>query len=167
MTWVLVYLAAIVAANFSVATFGPAVTPVNAFFLIALDLVCRDRLHDAWQRRGLVVKMAGLIAAGGLISYALNPATGQIAIASSVAFVLAGLADALTYDRLIRHPWLLRSNGSNVVGAAVDSLVFPTLAFGVLMPGIVLAQFAAKMLGGLFWSLVLSVFVRRPVETIP
>jgi uncharacterized PurR-regulated membrane protein YhhQ (DUF165 family) len=49
-----------------------------------------------------------------------------------------------------------RSNISNVAGAAVDSLVFPTIAFGVLMPHIVAMQFFAKIAGGFIWSLLIN-----------
>ena len=52
--------------------------------------------------------------------------------------------------------WLRRANGSNVAGAAVDSLLFPTLAFGVLMPHIVALQFVAKVAGGALWSWALA-----------
>ena len=40
-------------------------------------------------------------------------------------------------------------------GAAVDSVVFPALAFGAMLPLIVVGQFGAKVLGGAAWSLVL------------
>jgi hypothetical protein len=43
-----------------------------------------------------------------------------------------------------------------VAGAAVDSLVFPTLAFGVLMPPIIAMQFAAKVSGGAIWAWLIS-----------
>ncbi len=43
-----------------------------------------------------------------------------------------------------------------MTGAAVDSLVFPTIAFGALMPQIVLAQFVAKAVGGALWSFILN-----------
>ena len=50
MIWVALYLAAIVAANLLVATYGPAVAVLNAFWLIGLDLSLRDRLHDRWAK---------------------------------------------------------------------------------------------------------------------
>jgi hypothetical protein len=46
---VLAYLVAIVAANWSVSHWGPRAAVYNAFILIGLDLVARDRLHDAWR----------------------------------------------------------------------------------------------------------------------
>jgi hypothetical protein len=155
MILVAVYLAAIVAANLLAAEFGPAITIWNAFFLIGLDLTTRDRLHDRWDGRQLALRMAGLIAAGGLISWVINRDAGPIALASVVAFTLAATCDALVYYRFRERPWLERANASNVVGAAVDSVVFPWLAFGALLPWVTLGQFLAKVGGGFLWSLVL------------
>jgi len=150
-TAVLVYATAMILANLSVATFGPSVTPVNAFVLIGLDLTMRDWLHvriKPWQ-------MAALIALTGLLTYALNPVAGKIAVASACAFSAAALVDWATFTRL-RGSWMYRANGSNVAGAAVDSLIFPTLAFGALMPQIVLAQFLAKIAGGAIWTWIFN-----------
>lgn len=147
---VLTYAAAMTLANLSVAAWGPAVTPINAFVLIGLDLALRDWLHVRmrwWQ-------MLGLIAATGLLTYWLNPAAGKIAVASACAFTAAALVDWAAFARL-RGSWLVRANGSNVAGAAVDSLVFPTLAFGAFMPHIVAMQFAAKVAGGAIWACLL------------
>jgi len=146
-----VYAIAMTAANLSIAAFGPLVSPINAFVLIGLDLALRDWLHvrlKVWQ-------MGVLIASTGVLTFALNPAAGQIALASAVAFTAAALVDWGTFARL-RGSWMLRANGSNVAGAAVDSLIFPTLAFGVLMPHIVAMQFVAKIAGGAIWALILS-----------
>lgn len=145
------YAAAMILANLSVAAFGPAISPVNAFLLIGLDLALRDWLHvrlKAWQ-------MLALIVATSALTYVLNPAAGKIAVASSAAFTAAALVDWATFARL-RGSWLVRANGSNVAGAAVDSLIFPTLAFGALMPHIVALQFIAKVAGGALWAWVLS-----------
>lgn len=154
---VIVYLATIVAANLLVATFGPAVSIVNAFVFIALDLTSRDRLHEAWAGRGLVWRMASLIAAGSAISYLLNRSAGPIALASLVAFGASATADALAYHLLRERSWGVRANGSNLLSAAVDSLVFPVLAFGwpPLWP-IVIGQFLAKTIGGAAWSVLLT-----------
>lgn len=143
-------------ANLSIAHFGPWVSPINAFVLIGLDLALRDWLHvrlKAWQ-------MLALIVAAGVLTYALNPAAGKIAVASSAAFTAAALVDWMTFARL-RGSWLFCANGSNVAGAAVDSLIFPTLAFGALMPHIVLLQFVAKVLGGALWAALLARTVQR------
>ena len=153
------YVAAMLLANLLVSKFGPAISPVLAFFLIGFDLSMRDWLHvrlRAWQ-------MGALIAFAGLLTYALNPAAGMIAVASACAFSAAALVDWATFTRL-RGSWLYRANGSNVAGAAVDSLIFPTMAFGALMPHIVLMQFVAKALGGAVWAALLARTVRREAE---
>lgn len=144
-----IYMVAMTLANLSVAAFGPAISPINAFLFIGLDLALRDWLHvrlRLWQ-------MAALIASSGALTYLLNPASGKIAVASACAFTLAALVDWLVFVKM-KGSWFSRANKSNVAGAAVDSLVFPTIAFGSLMPGIVLLQFAAKIAGGFVWTYV-------------
>lgn len=150
-----IFVAAIVGANMSAAFFGPMITPVNAFLLIGLDLSMRDSLHDKWAHDGLVWRMGALILAASAISYLVNPATGMIAVASCISFGASSCADSFVYAGVRRNSWLVRSNASNIAGAAVDSMLFPTIAFGAIMPEIVAMQFAAKVAGGALWSLLL------------
>lgn len=165
MGYVALYLVAIVAANLTVAMWGPSMTVVNAFLFIGLDLTSRDKLHDAWHGNGLVWKMGALIAAGSVLSWLLNRNAAQIALASFVAFAAAAVVDTVAYHMLRHRVWWQRVNGSNVLSAAVDSVIFPTLAFGALLPVIVLGQFAAKVLGGALWSVILGK-VRKPAERV-
>jgi len=146
----LAYAVAMTSANLLVATFGPSISPVNAFFLIGLDLTLRDWLHvrlKTWQ-------MGGLIVATGLLTYVLNPAAGIIAIASAVSFTAAAVVDWGVFIKA-SGTWFARSTKSNIAGAAVDSLIFPTIAFGALMPQIVATQFLAKVAGGAIWGLLI------------
>ena len=148
---VAVYILAMVAANLLVWWVGPWFSPINAFLLIGLDLTLRDVMHDRLTK----LKMLSVVLAGGAITWAVNPAAATIAVASAAAFTVSAAADWLAYTMLRSRPWLVRSNGSNVVGAAVDSLIFPTLAFGGFLPHIVAMQFAAKVGGGAVWSFLL------------
>lgn len=152
MFYVCVYISAIVLANLSVAAFGPLISPINAFLFIGLDLSLRDKLHDRWKNEHLWWRMGSMISAAGLISYLLNPAAAKIAIASAVSFVFAAIVDTIVYQLLKHKTYLQRSNGSNVAGAFVDSLIFPALAFGGFLWHITLLQFAAKVFGGAVWS---------------
>jgi len=148
----LIYAFAMTVANLLVVAFGPVVTPINSFLLIGLDLTLRDWLHmrlKFWQ-------MASLIACSGGLTYLLNPAAGQIAIASAVAFTAAASVDFAVFSRMTGS-WIRRSNFSNIFAAGVDSIIFPTIAFGSLIPIIVLSQFIAKIVGGAIWAFV---FVR-------
>jgi len=145
------YAVAMIAANLLVATFGPSISPINAFLLIGLDLTLRDWLHvklKTWQ-------MGGLIVGTGVLTYLLNPAAGMIAVASAVSFLMAALVDWAVFVKTTGS-WIKRANISNTAGAAVDSLLFPTIAFGVLMPEIVALQFLAKIAGGAVWSFLLE-----------
>lgn len=78
----------------------------------------------------------------------------RIALASCAAFATAESFDAITYQILRKRPWLERSNTSNFVGAALDSAIFVSIAFGWAWP-IIFGQFCAKVAGGFLWSLVL------------
>lgn len=77
------------------------------------------------------------------------------------AFILAASADWLMYVLLRDRPWLVRSNGSNIVGAAVDSIVFPTMAFGAFLPAVIFLQFVAKVGGGAVWSLLMRSLILK------
>jgi hypothetical protein len=151
-----IYIAALVAANLLVAWLGVWFSLVNAFVLIGLDLSLRDKLHDLWEGEKLPIKMGGLIATASVVSYAINPATGMIAFASLAAFSLSMVADSVVYQYLKYKDKVIRINGSNIAGAAVDSVVFPTIAFGGLMLEIVALQFLTKVFGGFIWGKILN-----------
>jgi uncharacterized PurR-regulated membrane protein YhhQ (DUF165 family) len=151
-----VYAIAMTLANLSVAAFGPSVTAINAFVLIGLDLALRDWLHVRLQ----VWQMGALIAFTGLLTFVLNPTAGKIAIASATAFTVAALIDWGAFARL-RGSWMVRANGSNVISAGVDSILFPTIAFGAFLPEIVASQFLAKVAGGALWAYLLTKVTRN------
>ena len=167
MIYVFMYLAAIVLANLTIAAFGPQMVIVNAFLFIGLDLTARDKLHDSWKGNRLLLKMAGLIAAGSIISWLLNRDAGQIALASFVAFSLAAITDTIVYHALGKYPRWMRINGSNIPSAAVDSIIFPTLAFGAVYWPLIIGQFLAKVTGGFVWSLIISRNKSRKDSMIP
>ncbi len=156
-TWGLIalFLLAITAANLSSAHWGPEASIYNAFALIGLTLVIRDQLHDQWQEHRLP-KMLALIVVGSALAYLVTPDAGKIGMASGIAFLAAESVDALVYHTVRFWPWLERSNFSNFFGAAVDSLVFPTLAFGGVMWSITVGQFTAKVAGALLFTLLIA-----------
>jgi hypothetical protein len=151
---VAIYIVAMVTANLLVWWLGPWFSPINSFLLIGLDLTLRDVMHERFSRW----QLAGVICVGGVLTWVLNPGAAHIAIASASAFLAAAAADWAVYQAMRSRPWLVRSNVSNVAGAAVDSVLFPTIAFGVFMPHIIAMQFLAKVCGGAVWS-----FIMRPV----
>ena len=153
-----IFVAAVVVANLMLLWLGPWFSPFNAFFLIGLDLSLRDKIHEMWEGSQLWIRMFIMISTGSVISILFNIDALMIGIASAVAFLLSGVADALVYHRLLKHTFLIKSNASNSVGALVDSIAFPLIAFGMI-PGlfmIILLQFAAKVAGGAVWSFILQ-----------
>lgn len=160
MTYVLGYLAAIVAANLTLTAIlqaggSPWWSVLTAFLFIGVDFTLRDGLTDAWRGRGMVPKMGALILAGSALSYVLNADAARIAVASAVAWGSASVVDWVIYVALGRYPWMVRTTGSNVPSSLVDSLVFPTLAFGGVSWALSLAQFVAKVGGGILWAVIL------------
>lgn len=158
-----IYLAAVFVANLLV-TAHPTWSPYIAFALIGLVLVVRDRLHRRWENAGrlaLAARMGGLILLGGALSFIAQPTAGRVVLASVAAFIVAEALDGVAFHLAHRRPWVERSNASNVVGAAADSLIFVTVAFYGILPTAVLLQiialqFIAKVAGGLLWSLALA-----------
>lgn len=144
------WLAAIVAANLSIGHFGPEVSILNAFLLIGLTLTTRDILHKKWDGKHLKLKMGALIATGGILSWLTQPAVGGIAIASVTAFAISEVVDSVVYSKT------KSINKSNVVSAAVDSIIFPVMAFGGFPIVIILMQWVAKVGGGYLWSKALD-----------
>jgi uncharacterized PurR-regulated membrane protein YhhQ (DUF165 family) len=107
-------------------------------YFIGLTFVLRDLLHDTAGRRWTLA----VIAAGAVLSFAV--ASPAIALASAAAFALSETADLAVYSPLRRRGYLRAAVASNVVGAAVDTVVFLTVA------GFPLADaFAGQMVGKL------------------
>lgn len=150
------YLSAIIIANLTVAKFGPNVVIINAFLFIGLDLTARDRLHEKWHGNKLKSKMFLLVVSGSALSWLINKEAGQIAIASMISFFVAASVDTIVYHFLFNKSRMVKMNGSNIPSALADSIVFPTIAFGQLLPAIIVGQFVAKVAGGFFWSVIIN-----------
>lgn len=149
---VALYLGSIVVANQAIVKWGAAAVPYVTLGLGFCTLGVRDLLHDLFgsHRR---VKMATLILVGAGLSYLVNADAALVAKGSAAAFFASETVDALTYHGLRDRPWLKRSNTSNIVGAAIDSIVFVSIVFGFTWT-LVLIQTACKVLGGLAFALV-------------
>jgi hypothetical protein len=155
---IFIYLIAIVAANMIITKYGPSMSIVTAFIFIGLDLTSRDHLHETWKGEKLFLKMGLLIGTGSIISWFINRSSGQIALASFLSFAVSGGIDSIVYHILKNKTRFIKINGSNVFGSAFDSVLFPTIAFGVFMPIIILGQFFAKVFGGIIWFYILNRF---------
>lgn len=157
---VLIFLISIIIANLLVQWQGPWITPINAFIFIGLDLSLRDYIHEKWNGRNLKLKMFALICGGATITYLLNQNAGMICVASVIAFASAMIVDTFIYQKLLNRSRVIKMNVSNIGSALTDSILFPSIAFGIFMPWIIFFQFLAKVFGGAVWVFVLE-HIRR------
>lgn len=171
--FVTLYFGAIVAANLISAHFGAGASIYNAFFLVGFAITSRDFLHDLWADHR-IRNMALLIAGGSALSYVASLAlsssalpsdvVARIALASCVAFAVAESFDAIAYQLMHKREWLERSNGSNLVSATLDSIIFVSIAFGWNW-SVIFGQICAKVAGGFVWSWAVKAFRNR--EKVP
>jgi len=71
------------------------------------------------------------------------------------------LVDYGVFSALSKWSWMQRANSSNTAGALVDSVLFPTIAFGVFMPNIMLMQALTKICGGALWAWMIGGMTNR------
>ncbi len=117
--------------------FTPYLAPAGVFCIGAV-LVIRDWLQ---QLAGLWASLL-LVYLAGLLSYLAGIAFGwtdlqKIAIASVVAFSVSETVEALVFTPLRRRSLSAGVLASGIVGSALDSWIFLSLAFGslALFPG--------------------------------
>ena len=112
--------------------------------------------------------MALLIAVGSLLTVAVAPNVGRVALASTAAFALAGIANAVTYHVFRSRTRYVRMNISNACAAITDSIVFPLVAFAAVDSWLSATQAGSKFVGGLLWSAlavgILSLVSRRKLN---
>lgn len=149
--FVLIYIFAICAANFSALTFGIWVTPINAFILIGLELIIRDILHHKLTKSQMIL----VVLIASILSFLINHKAMNIAIASFVAVTASCFVDYVVYSK-VQGAWFKRSTLSNIASGLTDSLIFPLLAFGVFAPLVILLQWSAKVFGGVFWCYLVN-----------
>lgn len=88
-------------------------------------------ITDLTNRRYGPAKTRRVVFAGFVLAVILSVvlATPRIAIASGTAFLTAQLLDVAVFDRLRRGAWWKAPLVSSLIGSAVDTAMFFTLAF--------------------------------------
>lgn len=139
---VIAYVGLFTLANVLVSMFGVWVTPLNSLFIIAADMVMRDRIqYDS----GFMVAMFACLMAG-TATVLISPGSEMIAIASFSSVVLAGSGSAIVFH-FKSGGFYSKALPANICAAAIDSVAFPVIAFGSVMYDVSIAQFAAKTAG--------------------
>lgn len=152
-----VYVGVIVAANYAVNRFGIVsvgfglLAPAAVYF-VGVAFTARDVIQETLGRYAVVLA----IIAGAVLSYFVS--SGRLALASGVAFLVSETADWLVYTPLREKDWLAAVTGSNIIGAAVDSLIFLWIAFHSL------AFFWGQLVGKL-WMTAAAIIVLALVRS--
>lgn len=141
MIWLILYVLTIPAANFSITQWG--VIPIGFGLLAPAGVLCAGlafTLRDLVQERLGKAWTIGAIGAGALLSLAVSDPF--VALASAAAFLASELADFAVYTPLRERGMLRAVVASNVVGMAIDSVLFLTIAFGsvAFLPGLLVAK---------------------------
>jgi len=92
------------------------------FAFLVTDLTNR---YDGANRARIVV-ICGFVVALGLSAYLATP---RIAIASATAFLVGQLLDIAVFSRLRNRYWLVPPLTGSLLGSALDTLIFFTIAF--------------------------------------
>lgn len=148
---VISYIGAAVLSNFIVLRYAQYGLIITALFIVPFDFVIRAYFHETWRGWQLFFRLSVLILSASLITFALNHKTMMIAIASFCAFLLAHTSASAFYQLMRKHTYLIKVNGSDIIGAVVDSTVFQLIAFGALSSTISVTQVLLKVLGGFLW----------------
>lgn len=111
-------------------TWGALSYPVA--FLIT-DLTNRTLGARAARRVVLAGFAAGV--ACSLVAAGYGATTLRIAAGSGLAFLAAQMLDVAVFDRLRAGAWWRAPLASSVVGSAVDTAIFFTVAFSAALPG--------------------------------
>lgn len=129
---------------------GPCIIPVwpgivapSGVLAVGAALVLRDMVQ---RRLGLRWAFAALIV-GAALSGLVAPAAWVVA--SVAAFIVSEAADMAVFTPLQRRGLVLAVFASSVVGLAVDSMIFLSLAFGGL-------DFLAGQMIGKSWAILLA-----------
>lgn len=93
-----------------------------------------NRVYGATAARRVVIAGFGVGVACSLIAAGLDKTTLRIALGSGTAFLAAQLLDVAVFDRLRDRRWWVAPLASTVVGSAVDTALFFSIAFAAVLP---------------------------------
>ncbi|ELP67713.1 putative membrane protein [Streptomyces turgidiscabies Car8] len=160
ITAITAFILCITAANwltthYGLASMGFGLTATAGTYAAGAALLLRDVVQDVCGWRWV---LAG-IAAGAALTAVTSPA---LAVASTVAFLLAELLDMAVYTPLRDRGWARAALLSGLVGAIVDTYAFLALAgFPVTVQSV-----GGQLVGKVLWATALPVFLVLTVRQV-
>jgi uncharacterized PurR-regulated membrane protein YhhQ (DUF165 family) len=161
--WSIIYLTAVLSANYTAIWFIPLpVFGLVSFgtLLFGVTFTARDYAHRLGRSR--VYTMITVAAVASAVLSFTGPVDWRVITASVTAIVLAEVADTELFEVLRSQRWLVRVAGSNAVSIPLDSVLFNGIAFvGVfalpMLAAIVLGEIIVKFAAGgavALWRLI-------------
>lgn len=151
----LVFLLCITTANLLATHYGMWITLLSSFFLIGIEMTCRDFLNTRIKKHQMIL----VVFVAGLLSYTINMSSINIALASSIAITVSCLLDYYVFNN-VKGSWFKRSNVSNIISATVDSFIFTLIAFGGFYSLLLIGHISLKLLGGLCFTVLVLKFIK-------
>lgn len=145
------YLISIVLGNLLVAYLGPPGIIITSFVFIPFDFIIRCYIHELYSGKKLYFNLFVIVLLGGVLTYLLNADAKSVAVGSVCGFILATFVGSLVYQITIKKNEFLKVNFSDMMALISDSILFQAVAFGHINLGVLVAQMAIKLLGGLAW----------------
>ena len=102
------------------------------FAFLVTDVM--NRVYGAGAARRVVLAgfVVGILCS--LVAAGLDKTTLRIAIGSGAAFLTAQLLDVAVFEMLRHRRWWIAPLASTVIGSAVDTAIFFTVAFAAMLP---------------------------------
>lgn len=142
MIWTVIYLSAVLSANYTAIWFiplpGSSGLVAVGTLLFGVTFTARDYAHQLGRPRVYVMIFVAALSSVGLAW--LGDIPWRVVFASVTAIILSESADTEVFQGLLTKPWLLRVTGSNLVSIPLDTVLFNLLAFGGIFSGAVLAS---------------------------
>lgn len=154
-------LANVLTARFGIVPVGFGLVATAGTYAAGAALLARDVVH----RYGGAWWSLASIALGGALSWAMS--SPELALASTVAFTLAELADLVVFAPLRKRTFAGAVVASNAVGAPIDTVVFLALAGFPLGWSVVLGQLVGKLVWVTLLPVLVGVGVRRALFREP
>lgn len=160
MIWSIVYVSAVLAANFTAVWF----IPMPMFGLVAVGTLifgvtftARDYVHKLGRQYVYIMILVSILASSALSL--LGQVDFRIIIASGIAIGLSELTDTEIYQRHLQKRWIVRVIYSNSVSIPLDTILFNSIAFlGVfevsMLISIMIGEMIVKFITGFITGLI-------------
>lgn len=163
MIWSVIYLIAVLCANYTAIWFIPL--PIFGLaaigtLIFGVTFTARDYVHKLGRSK--VYLMITIAAFASAILSLFGPVDWRIITASIVAILMSETADTEIYQQLLDRQWLLKVVASNTISIPLDTLLFNSIAFlGIfsipMLVSIMFGEIVIKFtIGGLvaLWRLI-------------